>query len=241
MIDLFANRFFPLLRLTPSHFSAERPAADTLDADLAGAIPIAVARVSSVRQADFRVGRLCARYALKHAGHTGPFDLPIGESRAPVWPAGFIGCITHTRVFAAAAVARCNRVAALGIDSEQLLSDEAAAEIAHQVLTPDERQRGLAGHTLAFGHLVALVFSAKESLYKCVQPLVGQWIDFHDAEIVRLDPTEGAFDVRLRRGLGGPLARGSVLQGHYGFSSGLVHTAIEMSAAAYRFYPSTVG
>ncbi len=47
---------------------------------------------------------------------------PVGSDRLPVWPAGFIGSITHTRRnsggYCAAAVARSDEFLALGIDVE---------------------------------------------------------------------------------------------------------------------------
>ncbi len=63
-------------------------------------------------------GRLFARRALAGLGVTAA-DLPIGDDRAPRWPEGIVGSLTHAGRVVAAAVARETEVSALGIDLEE--------------------------------------------------------------------------------------------------------------------------
>jgi 4'-phosphopantetheinyl transferase EntD len=80
-----------------------------------------VGAISADRRLELQNGRTCAKHALaKFKVHD--IDLPQGNDRLPVWPAGFIGSITHTRKnsegYCAAAVARSEEFLALGIDAE---------------------------------------------------------------------------------------------------------------------------
>jgi 4'-phosphopantetheinyl transferase EntD len=80
-----------------------------------------VGAITSERQREFQSGRACAKRALSLYGVL-DIDLPVGSDRSPIWPAGFIGSITHVRKnsegFCAAAVARSDHFLALGIDVE---------------------------------------------------------------------------------------------------------------------------
>ena len=77
--------------------------------------------LGSDRITEFYSGRVYAREALALFGvHSA--DLAVGSDRRPIWPAGYIGSITHTRKssrgFCAAAVARAEEWSAIGIDAE---------------------------------------------------------------------------------------------------------------------------
>ena len=73
------------------------------------------------RQSEFYSGRLYAKEALALFDVHGAY-LAVAADRRPVWPAGYIGSITHTRRgsngLCAAAVARADKWRAIGIDAE---------------------------------------------------------------------------------------------------------------------------
>jgi len=77
-----------------------------------------------------------------------------------------------------------------------------------------------------------VVFSAKESLYKCLGPLVGTMFDFLDAEIQvskeAIVRGAGVFRARLLSDLPNGFARGFALDGAFGIEGGHVHTALEL-------------
>ena len=77
---------------------------------LASRLPTEIREAVAKRQREFLVGRYCAARALAHAGYLGDGWLPLGEDRLPVWPAGWIGSISHSR-FGAVAVATPVRAA----------------------------------------------------------------------------------------------------------------------------------
>jgi 4'-phosphopantetheinyl transferase EntD len=114
-----------------------------------------------------------------------------GSDRAPHWPTGTVGAITHTKGYAAAAVGPGIAYASIGIDAEPNLP--LPAVVAGKVLQPAER-RWLARTGDRDGVCWdRLLFCAKESVYKAWAPLTGSaWLGFLDATVTVL-PDEGRF------------------------------------------------
>lgn len=139
----------------------------------------ATAGMAPGRRAEFAAGRYCARLALARLGVT-PGAVPVGQGRAPAFPAGTAGTITHAAGFAAAAVALAPRT--LGIDIEAAL--DLPAEVLHRVCSPAELSLAPAG--LATGLWARVVFSAKESVYKAVAATAGRFIDFDEVRVTRV-------------------------------------------------------
>ena len=72
------------------------------------------------RQTEFLAGRICAYEALRTT--TGvPSIVAVGEDRAPCWPSGVVGSITHGAGWAAVVAARSEQWRGLGLDVELLL------------------------------------------------------------------------------------------------------------------------
>jgi 4'-phosphopantetheinyl transferase EntD len=168
------------------------------------------------RRHEFALGRTCARRALADLGfETGA--VPVGARRAPVWPAGVVGSITHTRTFCAAAVARREDHRGLGIDAEEL--QDLAPGVVDLVLTPDERDDlGPEGALIAF--------SAKEAIYKAWWPLAGAWLGFEDVRI-RLDRSAKTFvaEVSPRNAD----FREQAIGGRFSLAAGMVLTVVVLA------------
>lgn len=138
------------------------------------------------RQEEFRRGRACARAALAALG--GPNEMiPVGPNREPVWPPGYLGSITHCGPVVAAAVARVDALGGIGLDVERAEALEPG--VARLVMRPAEL--AVPGDGPWRG---ALVFSAKESVYKALFPLNRRWLGF---EQVELTITSGRFQPTL--------------------------------------------
>ena len=137
----------------------------------------ALAEVGERRGAEFSSGRRVARAALQGVGVDG---VAIGRlGRAPAWPSCVVGSIAHSRRLAIALVGRSARYAAIGVDVEPF--GRATRRVAERVLSERERA-GLADdswHTL--------LFSAKEAVYKAVNPLAGEFLEFRDVEVAAGD------------------------------------------------------
>jgi enterobactin synthetase component D len=188
-------------------------------------LPARLERAVAKRRLEFLAGRHCARAALRRlVPELSAGSIAIGVDRAPVWPIGISGTITHAEGFAAAAVARATDAAGIGLDSERVLSASAMDAVSAQAATRQE-VLALAGARLGEAVLLTVVFSAKESLFKCLYRLVGRYFDFHDAAIVDVSGGDRTFIAELRTELGG-LAAGTRLGGRFAVVDGLVHTGI---------------
>jgi len=138
------------------------------------------------RRREFATGRLCAHQGI--VAITGGIDAVITSDaeRRPVWPTGICGSITHTDETALAVVARSSQYAGLGIDAEVI---SRVSEDLWPRLLRKEEIAGLNRRSDA-----AVKFSAKEAVYKAINPLVGEFIGFQEVSI-KLDPSLNEFTV----------------------------------------------
>ncbi len=185
-----------------------------------------VARAVEKRRREFQAGRHCARRALEMLGAEG-VAIPAGEDRAPCWPPGFVGSITHTgkleTAFAAAAVARAAEVQGVGLDAEQ--TEPLGEELMGHVLTDTERRALDAEPASERALLAKLIFSAKEAFYKCQYPLTLQYLGFHDVE-VELDRHSATFRAMLLTA-SGRFPRSTSFTGRFVLDSELMLTGVE--------------
>ena len=167
----------------------------------------------SKRQTEFLAGRLCAREALRRA--TGVAGIPaVGEDRAPRWPVGVVGSITHGAGWAAAVAARNERWRGLGLDVERMLPSARADRLAAEILTPREREGYAALNDSQRSRRVTLTFSLKESLFKALYPLVNKRFYFQDAELIHHDDN-GQARLRLLNDLSQEWKNGTELEGQF--------------------------
>ena len=181
-----------------------------------------VANAVEKRQLEFAKGRQCARAALRRLG-VSDRPLLVGSQREPLWPPGVTGSISHTVGLCAAAVGWETRHRGIGIDVEQA-----------EALQPQVAERVASRHEMAAlpslpPLLVArLVFSAKESFYKCQFYQTRRWLDFFDVTITL--QANGAFEARLLVDAK-PLALGSCFQGTWRQRHGFFFTSVCMPAS----------
>src|SRR5690606_17100736 len=124
-------------------------------------------------------------------------DAPIlnDPDRAPVWPRGVIGSISHTAGRCVVAVARQDEVAMLGVVIE--VRDGFGRALCADVCTLDELQWLSEQPVADQGWLATLLFSAKECGYKAQFPHTRTFLDFRQGDIgIRHESeAEGTFDV----------------------------------------------
>ena len=150
-------------------------------------VPEALLKAVPKRRAEFLAGRYCADQSLRLFGAHGGAPLAANPDRSPVWPAGFVGSITHTGTYAAAVVARASSCRGIGIDTENIVEGNTADRLKGLIMTPEELESlQRVESALSFAQIFTLVFSAKESLYKCLRPIVGTFFGFHSASCVEL-------------------------------------------------------
>lgn len=183
---------------------------------------VAVARAIEKRRLEFCAGRTCARRALSALGQS-PLPLPANADRSPRWPDGFVGSITHSANYAAAAAARRHEIRSIGIDAEML--SRVTPEIHDRILVAAElewisKNRG-PGET----HWPAMFFSAKESFYKLQRPLTGKFLEFHEVQI-HVMPDQQRFTVKTLRRTFDCLGDLSQIQGRYQILQDKIFTAM---------------
>lgn len=180
-----------------------------------------IERAVAKRRHEFAAGRLCARRALAKLGvPAGP--LVAGPDRAPAWPAGFVGSITHTADWCGVVVASATDLAGVGIDAEP-----------DQGIEPDLWPRICSPRELAWierhpvsdrGALARLVFSAKEAFYKCQYLITQQYLGFHDVELaIALD--DDTFTATFEVPSGSRFRPGDTIPGRIVRAEGLLVTA----------------
>jgi 4'-phosphopantetheinyl transferase EntD len=175
------------------------------------------------RRAEFGTARGCAREALARMGFP-PMPLLPGPDRAPVWPAGVVGSISHTKGRCGVVVERSPPVRSVGLDIETVrpLDDGVLAII----LTEKERA-WLFAEKDAQDDLAILIFCAKEAYYKCQYPLTRTYLGFKDVEL-EVERESGRFEARLlKEGLPSAVAR---LEGRFRWEAGTVACGVELGA-----------
>lgn len=190
--------------------------------------PASIQRSVAKRQAEFLAGRLCARSALQQLEGL-DFIPAIGEDRAPVWPSHISGSITHSTGHAAAIVAHKAQWRGLGMDLENLLPLERAERLAGEILTPDEMQRMATGPREQVAQLVTLTFSAKESLFKALYPIVQKRFYFEHAEVVEWSDS-GFLRLRLLTDLSSEWCYGKELEGQFAVDDGQLLSLVAIGA-----------
>lgn len=172
-------------------------------------LPPELSDAADKRKTEYLAGRICAREAVNYI--TGHAAAPaLGADRAPCWPRGTVGSVTHSHGWAAAIVASSQHYLSLGLDAEALLSDSRATKLARKILTTSERQRFRLDLATRPGRLITLAFSVKESLFKALYPLTQKRFYFEDAEL--LEWTEDGYaTVRLLTDLSGDWRAGQQL------------------------------
>ena len=158
-----------------------------------------VASAVEGRRTQYAAGRQCAHQALEllessvatadHGNWAGQPILPDGK-RAPRWPEGVLGSISHTDGYAVAAVTPGTdhgRSSTLGIDAEQL--GRVTDELHDRLFLPAERERLDKLDAVARDAASTLMFGAKEAFYKAQYPVTEAWVGFHDVELLP-DPND---------------------------------------------------
>jgi 4'-phosphopantetheinyl transferase EntD len=186
-----------------------------------------MARAVEKRRREFTAGRVLARTAM---GRLGIAEQPLlnGDDRAPIWPTGVVGTITHTRGWCAVAIAKATDLRALGADVEQDTPLE--ERLWDSVLNPDEIDHLQGMRPDEARALGKLIFSAKECAYKAQYLLTRTFLGFSamsvvvDADAARA--TAGTWTATFRQSAGETFQAGDQLRGSFRRTGGLVATAL---------------
>lgn len=146
------------------------------------------------RKKEFAMGRSCAHQALDPFGMA---HVPIlkHKNRAPIWPESMVGTLSHASRWAAAAVGEKTKVRGIGLDLEDL-DRSVNLDIQRHVCRKEEREWLSQFDPSQQDRNLKILFSAKESIFKCFFPIAEVFLNFHDAEI-QLNAEDSRFEFTL--------------------------------------------
>jgi 4'-phosphopantetheinyl transferase EntD len=137
-------------------------------------------------------GREVPKAALERLGLTNPPWIGRGERGEPLWPVGVIGSMTHCYPWSIAILIKDVWNFQIGIDLESIPRVE-VVDI-RQVICRDVEIDWLRTRSAPAGP--AIIFSAKEAVYKALYPLFQRYIDFKEIELSWI-PERSCFNVRI--------------------------------------------
>ncbi|WP_456856740.1 4'-phosphopantetheinyl transferase family protein [Bradyrhizobium sp. USDA 4501] len=146
--------------------------------------------VSLRRWREFAWGRHHAREALRHRGFP-PVPILLRVDRAPLWPPGAVGSISHSSSNCGAVAGASTDVLALGLDIED--EGPLGADLLPIICTPAEMERA-EWSSSRFGP--KLIFAIKEAVYKSYAPATGHFLDFQDVSVTT-DDQSGVFEAEI--------------------------------------------
>lgn len=217
-MKLFGGIFDPAIRIATGDPRGEwLPGAPEEEAALARAVP--------ARRREFRAGRAVAREAMRALG-VEPVAVPAAPDRAPLWPQGIVGSISHCRDLCAAALGRrADGFVSIGLDIEP--AEALDPDLVSTICVDEERDWLAAMPEAERGILARTIFSAKECAYKCQYTLSRQLLDFH-AMTIRID-AEGRRFVAEFNATAGPFATGDRLDGRFSIDAGHIVTGMALT------------
>jgi len=180
--------------------------------------------ISSKRKAEFSLGRLCAHQALSKFELESFPILRNPKTREPVWPESIRGSITHSGNFAAVAVGLAKDISGVGIDLEDL-SREVNFNISKYVCVKEELEWLERFDFERANRNLRIIFSAKETIFKCFFPLTKTHLKFKDA-CVRINENSSNFSFTLSRKCSDNYRIGFEHQGSYSIKDNFLLTSM---------------
>jgi len=140
-----------------------------------------IRKASDKRKFEFSTGRWCAKQILKQKDIKN-FPILSGENREPIWPEGIIGSISHCKDQCGAVIASKSNFSSIGFDIENIRN---VKEKITDYICTDEENKWLNSQAQSLRtKLILLIFSIKESLYKCQYMRNGTKNSFIDYSLI---------------------------------------------------------
>ena len=161
------------------------------------------------RKDEFLKGRLILHYLDRNLP-------PVLQSAQgmPCWPEGRVGSISHKEGLVVATVQDASHLQSIGIDIEEssLVSLQIAGAICRQeelefleLIPENEKKR----------EALTIIFSGKESLFKCCYQICQIWFGFKDAVVTLIDHPQNRFQIKLQRELSPDFTIGKTFNGTF--------------------------
>lgn len=181
-----------------------------------------IGRAVEKRVREYGAVRGLYRSLLPAVGRT-PTALVNADDRAPIWPAGLVGTITHTHGYCAVAITTSPDVLGLGLDAER--AGPLKPGLWKTICTPSELARLHAMPELEAGELGKLIFSAKECAYKAQYARTRAFLGFQ-AMRIDVDFARSRFVATFEQPAGEIYAPGDALEGRFVTTEALVLTSL---------------
>lgn len=182
--------------------------------------------VSNKRRTEFLLGRFLAHQALLRVGCKNPF-VGVKKDRSPIWPRGFHGSISHCESTIVCAVFKYDFSSRIGIDVENFICEYDANVLCKSIANKNEMKLlQVKNSTTIDSKNLTAIFSAKESLYKALNPELGFFFGFESASLTRINKTDNSFSIVLNKQLSPTLQVGKKFYGIVLFDSSTVLTFI---------------
>jgi len=136
------------------------------------------ARLTPLRRRTWVAGRLAARRAFQKLGIDHPAPILANERGGPKLCGSWVVSISHKHNVAVALVAD-SRYGHVGIDVE--MDKPASLRIPGKILTPQEHKDVII--LASPEHAVLRYFSAKEAIYKALNPYIKRYVGFKEVEL----------------------------------------------------------
>lgn len=164
------------------------------------------------RRAQYFAGRLCTTRALISLGAK---DTQVATSaeRAPIWPQGVVGSISHSNDYAIAMTGEAKLFNYIGVDIE-IRQEKIFNELASEFTSPGE-QSYLSSLMMDYDLALLITFSAKESLFKALWPQLRFFFGFASARIIKIDDRDLTFTLQLTCTLSQSICSGMLFEGQY--------------------------
>jgi 4'-phosphopantetheinyl transferase EntD len=155
-------------------------------------IPKSLHKAHESRVSEYVLGRLCAQFDINNL-----IEIEKDIHGVPVWPDGMKGSISHSKDYALAVISKSDEIRSIGVDIERTIRQDKLHIIEKQILTDSEFNL-FNSRKVSKEKLATIIFSAKESLYKLLNPLCNTYISFKEGIFKSYDPISNNFQIELR-------------------------------------------
>jgi enterobactin synthetase component D len=174
------------------------------------------------KKAEFVASRMAIKELFSKLNISDPLPQRI-TAQSPVWPASYLGSISHTKGVAVVAMASSSNLKGLGLDCERLERCQQVENIWTKISTHEEREF-FHKNRWRDAYWKLILFSAKESLYKAAYPLVQQYFGFEQAQVIALNPQSQ--ELVLRSDFLTAKIPGTTIHARYDLEGDLVKTLV---------------
>ena len=140
-----------------------------------------------------------------------------------MWPKGTIGSLSHSYERVIACAGWQSDMTGAGIDVERVV-DQSELFALEQVVITEREQAVLARSKLSRHQAATLIFSAKESFYKCFSSHIKANMNFYDVSLIEFQ--NGMFTLNINTTLSHYFHEGEILHGRYFLENDYIVTLI---------------